>query len=451
MRPFRTFRPVATLLVGSLAVSACTGWQRVGAPSGPTAEQQILQGMDPSTLQASLGRLVSTVGVQYTGSVAYTPGPGDTTQAVVALSVANRTFSFQRDGDAWSAHYRLEYLFERPGFPPVRVDREESVRVASFNETLRIDESLILQQVVPVQPGAYSLTVRLTDLRNRAVGTAKIPTTVPAFAPGSVTAPILIYGVTERDSRDDSVKVVLNPRGTVAYGGDTLRLYLEGVGYRTPTDVPLIIRDERDSVIFQQMLRMTGTQEIQPFQIAIAPDRAPLGRLDMRVGDDTLTQRTQAMVSFSHSWLVTNFEELLGMLRYFGHEERISALRRARPVERSGLWQTFLRETDPNPGTPEHEGLERYFARLAYANQRFRDEGISGWRTDRGEVFMTLGEPDEIFDRSRDPAYRYWAWNYNQLQVTLFFHDATGFTRYRLTPESRSAFEMVKLSGRRPD
>ena len=49
--------------------------------------------------------------------------------------------------------------------------------------------------------------------------------------------------------------------------------------------------------------------------------------------------------------------------------------------------------TDPIPQTPENEALDQYFTRVAIANERFKDEGGAGWRTDRGEVYTRWASP----------------------------------------------------------
>ena len=55
--------------------------------------------------------------------------------------------------------------------------------------------------------------------------------------------------------------------------------------------------------------------------------------------------------------------------------------------------------------------------------------------TDRGEVFIGLGSPDEVFDSSSDlqgPA-RIIRWTYLGERLVLDFVDDTGFGRFRLT------------------
>jgi GWxTD domain-containing protein len=172
----------------------------------------------------------------------------------------------------------------------------------------------------------------------------------------------------------------------------------------------------------------------------------PLGQLQVVVGTDDVFKSRSAVISFSGNWLITNFDDLLSLLRYFGEDHRIAQMREASPEHRVELWREFFRTTDPNAITPENEALDHYFGRLAAANALFDNEGLPGWRTDRGEVYVTLGPPDELYDGSATVAQegRYIRWAYYDLRAALIFHDATGFGRFRLTPESRSEFERVR-------
>ena len=149
-----------------------------------------------------------------------------------------------------------------------------------------------------------------------------------------------------------------------------------------------------------------------------------------------------ALVSFTSAWVVTNFDEMLDLLRYFGHDEEVSAMRKAPESERARIWREFYTKTDPNNGTPENEALNQYFSRIAQANQRFTDEGVPGWRTDRGEVFINLGPPDETTENTPGTtANRIVRWSYINLRLELFFRDDTGFGRLRLLPSSRADYE----------
>ena len=87
------------------------------------------------------------------------------------------------------------------------------------------------------------------------------------------------------------MSILLNPRGTLAYGGDTLLIYFEGVGFSGPKDLPLQIRDQRDSLVFHTTVHFTGATAIEPRVVRIAPDSAPLGQLEIILGPESGTAR----------------------------------------------------------------------------------------------------------------------------------------------------------------
>ena len=158
-----------------------------------------------------------------------------------------------------------------------------------------------------------------------------------------------------------------------------------------------------------------------------------------------------ALVSFTQAWVVTNFDEMLDLLRYFGHDERgqrhaEGAGLRARPA----LARVLRRDRSQQRSRPENEALNQYFSRIAQANQRFTDEGVPGWRTDRGEVFINLGPPDESIENTPGTtANRILRWTYLNLRLELFFRDETGFGRLRLLPGSRADYERTLSRVRR--
>jgi GWxTD domain-containing protein len=227
----------------------------------------------------------------------------------------------------------------------------------------------------------------------------------------------------------------------VGYGADTLLAYIEGYGFPDATTVPFEVLDEQQNVIYNDSLRFRGGRAVESQVIRLAPDSISLGELKLVVGSGPAQRSVSALVSFSQAWVITNFDEMLDILRYFGQEAKVNAMRKAPVSERSRLWREFYAETDPNKITPENEALNQYFGRIAAANARFTDEGVQGWRTDRGEVFITLGPPDENLETPPGTTGRVVRWTYLTYRLSLFFQDETGFGRLRLTPGSRAEFE----------
>jgi GWxTD domain-containing protein len=431
---------VGMAVVGALA--GCGNWKRVGSDDPLSPSETLTQLFNLQAYYQRLGRLAAGDPLPFVGTVAFAAGQGDTVIAVLGLSLENRALSFQKEGTSFTARYRVDVSLQQPGgAAPIQVGQDEVVRVPSFQETLRNDESVLFQKSFRVLPGTYHVVVTLRDPSTNNQSKAEADFTAPDFQPGSTTVPILAYQATGRGSAAENLSVVLNPRGSVAFGGDTLLAYIEGYGFAGPTRVPFEVRTEQDSVVYGDSLLFRGGRAVESQVIRLRPDSMALGELKLSVGQGPARREVSALVSFSTAWVVTNFDEMVSLLRYFGEDQRLAELRKAPPGDRPRLWREFWKATDPNPVTPDNEALNTYFTRLGLANTRFRDEGMPGWRTDRGEVFINIGDPDESYDASPASQGRVIRWTYISLGLNLFFADETGFGRFRLTPSSRAEFE----------
>jgi GWxTD domain-containing protein len=428
---------------GLLGVTAlgCGSWRRVGTQEAPAPADQLSQLVNTPAFYQRLGRLAAGEPLPFIGTVAFAAGPGDSVISLLGLSLENRALAFQRDGNQFVARYRVSISFQQQGVRPVALTRDEIVRVPTFQETLRADESVLFQQALRLTPGAYNVTVTVRDASSTAESRAQGRYVAPTFQRGTTSAPILAYQATGRASRSDPLSVVLNSRGAVGYGADTLLAYIEGYDFPGPATVPFEVLDEQQEVIYSDSLRFRGGRPIESQVIRLAPDSISLGELKLAVGDGPQQRAVSALVSFSQAWVITNFDEMLDLLRYFGQDARVNAMRKAPVSQRSRLWREFYEETDPNKVTPENEALSQYFGRISSANTRFSDEGVPGWRTDRGEVFITLGPPDESIETTPGQAGRVVRWSYLNYRLSLFFQDETGFGRLRLTPGSRAEYE----------
>lgn len=439
--PFRTRARSAVLL---LCLTGCGSWGRVGDEPRPQQGETLTQILDINSVYRRLGRLAAGAPLPYIASVAFLGGNGDSAVAVVALSLENRHLQFQRDGDGFLARYRVAIsATPSAGGQGVKVSKDQNVRVTRFAETQRNDESVLYQEGLTLAPGEYAIAVDVTDLGVERPSHVEGKFTVPGFGPGSYTAPVLAYQARGRAARGAPLAVILNPRGALAYGGDSAIAYLEGYRLPGPTVVPVELVDSRDSVVLRDSLRFVGGRDVESQLLRFAPSTAPLGELRIVAGSGDQARTTRVLVSFSSGWVITNFEEMIVLLRFFPPSAALDSLRKAHENDRAAAWLAFYRSTDPNPATPAHETLDAYFARVAVANQRFRDEGTAGWRTDRGETLIRLGEPDEIFDASPTATGRLIRWGYTRWNTALYFVDESGFGRFKLTPASRSQLEYI--------
>ena len=465
-------RPLTGLLTAALLLSACAGRQRVdpnapgGTPPGGTPARTGAAGLfaDAASVYQRMGLIAPAAPVPFVGSVRYvaTARP-DTTLTLLAVSLQNRALTFARDNDRYRAVYEVRAEFRQGTQVVRRIEAEQVVRVATFRETSRSDESVIFQQTLPLAPGQYTLSLAVRDGGSARSSVQEATVTVPRMGPNGLSSPITVYEATPRLSTDSAPRLVASPRATFVFGRDTTaRVYLEGYGVgagagASAVPVRLTVVGDRGAQLWTDTASLARRGPL--FSGVIPVPLAPLGvgrvvTLVAHRTDSRDSTRAPLFVSFGDELPVTTFEDMLGYLRYFSAPARLAALRKASPDGRAAAWGEFLRGTDPVPATPQNEALRDYFGRIAQANVRFRDEG-GGWLTDRGMVYVTLGDPDQIYQQGGvdvNTRGRAQVWEYRDDRVQLVFIDQSGFGRWRLTPSSENEFRMLarRREQRRP-
>jgi len=134
----------------------------------------------------------------------------------------------------------------------------------------------------------------------------------------------------------------------------------------------------------------------------------------------------------------TDFELAVEMLKYLAtKQERKDLKKAATPEERRQRWDEFWALRDQYGHNRENPTKEEYFRRVRHADRYFSVMKKDGWKTTRGMVYITYGEPDEVedypFELSTKP---YQIWLYYRLNPPrkFLFIDEWGDGNYELQP-----------------
>ena len=452
-RPSRTLRWLAFIRLASLPLalmllSACASANRRGQPSNAARRGQIAPGNTGAMLYGRAGLIAVSGPVSYVGTLGYfaTSRP-DTTLSLLTLSLTARTLTFTREGDRFRAGYTVTADVRRAGSIAHHFEAKEVVRVKSFKETTRGEESVIFQEFFPLAPGNYTLTLAVRDEAGSKVGNYEAPITVPAIERRGLSSSIPVHEATPRASVDSVPRLVTSPRSTAVFGRDSMiTTYVEAYGSESGQLLRATVRGDKGAVLWTDSVVLSRVGEVSSGLVHVPVSQVGIGAVDLILArtDAADSTRTPLFVSFGDELPVASFEDMLSYLRFFASPARIKALRDASDETRGEVWATFLRETDPVPTTPQHEALQAYFTRIQQANIEFREEGGAGWLSDRGMVYVSLGQPDNVFEPGvgqLNQRGQPQVWEYQRLQLRLVFVDQTGFGRWRLTTQSELEFQ----------
>ena len=448
----RPLRPAVLLLAA--ASIACGGGGRGEAPGSsprPASARNAPAPPDPVQLYRRMGLIAHGAPLPVTGRLSYMAGPSaDTTFAILTLALSNRALTFTHSGEDYRATYTVDLDVRRGGdtaaAPAAHHEAQEAVRVPTFRETTRTDESVLFQQVMRLAPGAYRLVLRLHDGGSERVVEDTTMVAVPRLGAGTLASPLPYYEAVVRTTLAAVPRVLVTPRATVTFGHDSIMpLYLEAYG-SGPTPVVAAARGEGGEVLWRDTL----TLQPRDGQLSSGVLNVPVAFLG--IGASTLavsrpgssdTMRTPLFVSFGDDLPAATFEDMLSYLRFFTTPARLDALRKAPVADRPRAWRAFLAATDPDPDEPGNQALQQYFTRMQVANQRYRDEAGPGWLSDRGMVYSAFGDPDQVYESGPGTVgqrNRFQIWLYRDRAVQLEFRDLNGFDRWELTPQAEGQF-----------
>jgi len=440
-------------LIGAAAVVGCSSnASRVNRNPDPKALPPAgAPAPDVSELYRQLGLLAAPAPLSFVGKISsFASASPDTTLVLVSISIPNRALSFTREGDRYRAPYEVKLGLNRGDIEAASVNVMEIVRVGSYREVNRTDESVIFQHYFHVAPGTYAISATVRDIGGSRAATQQAAIAVPAFAGGRLSTPLLVYEATGRSTLDSAPGLLASPRSSAVFGRDsTVGIYIEAYGQGSRLPIDFVVRNDKGAQLWRDstVLARRGGLFSGVVSVPISTVGVGVAQVSFKRRDNSDSVGAPLFVSFGEDIPLMSFEDMIGYLRFFASPGRLNALRSAPPERRATLWAQFLRATDPIPETPINEEMQAYFGRIQVANAQFRMDRNPGWLSDRGMVFVSLGDPDQIIERNVNQALttsqmsnttRLQFWQYRQYNAQLVFYDEAG--SWRLTRPSETEF-----------
>jgi hypothetical protein len=175
-----------------------------------------------SELYRGIGLLAAPSPVAFVGKVsAFASAFPDTTLVLVSISIPNRALTFTREGDRYRAPYEVKLSLNRGEVEAASVNAMEIVRVGSFREVNRTDESIIFQHYFHMPPGVYVISAMVRDVGGSRGETQQDTIAVPALGMGRLSTPVVVYEATGRSRLDSAPGLLVSPRSSAVFGRDS--------------------------------------------------------------------------------------------------------------------------------------------------------------------------------------------------------------------------------------
>jgi len=376
---------------------------------------------------------------------------------VILYKVVNDHLQFIKTDGAYRADFQVVCVVYDKDNRQVTGDEVSGTQWAeTYDQTNSRDTFVEGHFQFPLPPGEYRMRIWIEGQHTGVIVQTESQTEMPDFERSDLTLSALLLAheivprETAQEKADDRYQLrdlLIAPSVNHIFSDQHPQLwfYFEIYDVRSSPPMPSTYRaiyqiiDPSGEVVLSDTASIQKdkmvTDTFHDFQVAALEEDQYLLQVTVQdpVNGRTTTQKTTFQVRWSTLGQVAkDYEEAVEQLRYIATDDEYKELKKAEGEERRKVWLEFWEERDPTPGTPANEMRTEYYRRIEYANRNFAVVS-TGWRTDRGRVYIIHGPPDDIERHPMEIGGKpYQIWHYYSTNRRFYFIDEDGYGDYKL-------------------
>ena len=375
--------------------------------------------------------------------------PTDTSDSVRLMLYAKIFYDllqFTHRDTAYVAQYELTLAIKNAAGEslPGKIKKRE-ISVTSYTETNSRSRFSMEELDFTLPSGEYEFFIELLDAETKKPLQRKKKMILPKFFSETFTASEIFF--VNLYDLGDPLRDVAYPVFPAVFPSSSDSIYARFVicsnelGKRIKLKKTIFSSDNRP--IHLDTLTITLNSRIQPVELPLA-EKLKFGQYTLSI---TLSDgKTNAVIKNpfyiqwkSHTTMIPNLQQAIETIQYVMDKNQWNHLMKQSPDIQQTILGEFWDERDPDPSTQENELEEEYYQRVTFSNRHFSswNNGMDGWRTDRGKIYIICGPPSEVESPSTATSQKsqYEIWYYRNLQKRFVFLDRYGNGDFRLISE----------------
>jgi len=316
----------------------------------------------------------------------------------------------------------------------------EKIISPSFKKSISRENFNLSFRSINLVPGEYFIKTNVADRESHQEYLSERMFKVIDYKVKPAISDILLSA--NKKNNSDKSKIIPNISRNISNSKDGLNFFFEVyTDSSTVSNIEFHIADKNKKIIYSKTKRQTFNETKTQIYYSINDTTLNFGTylLTVILKDNDGNQTAIVTKSFFSRWVglpasVKDIDEAIAQILYIASPSDIEYMEAGETkTEKIMRFLQFWKSKDPSPGNEENQVFEEYFRRVNFANENFSSY-TKGWRSDRGMVFIILGEPNNIdrhpFEYDSKP---YEVWQYYDLNKNFIFVDNSGFGDYRLT------------------
>jgi len=364
------------------------------------------------------------------------------TRLLIYVEISHANLQFVRSVRGYEANYEvdLSLLIGESESAPRHANRvwRSTVITNNYEDTNARDRYDISEADLDLPASTYLIVATLTDLETREKVTLKQTVRVPSYSRGGLQLGDLVLAKQVRVTENGVYEIVPNVERAVSDTREPVFVYYEvypdktdslAVYTRLLNSKGAIVRESTQNRIASRPI----TRHFQQIDISTLPVGRYVIETQVTGGGQTALKALNFRIHLSGvPGSVRDLDTAIRQLRYIASTRTVKRILRAEEGDREVLFLDYWKKRDPSPETTVNELMMEYYARIERANTLFGGFR-EGWETDRGEVYVRFGPPDEVerhpYEINTKP---YEIWYYYDQQRRFLFVDEMGYGEYRL-------------------
>lgn len=353
-------------------------------------------------------------------------GRDDKALTEVSIRIPSRSLKFVKQDGAWKSNVSISILLTDDAGKEV-LRRGEKVTFVEPDEQTA-DAPITFETVIKqfhLAPGGYSISYRVEDvnapkvsvvgmMKNefRSSTVSRAPINVPVIPDNepSFSNALFVWDINAKES--GLLKYRPNPSRMYGLYRDSLTVYVElylpdamasspTFEFRSEIATPAgdVVRESKTSISNPK----SATGKITPYPVVLREDltrfRAGIYTLFLTFSMDGKTLARVRGGDFSVAWDLRTWETprrlYLAEARFLLGDREYKSFEGKQPGEQEVALDALWKQIDPDTSTGNNEAYDLFIERLDYVNAHL-DDGTIAIYSQRGEIYMRYGPPDEI-------------------------------------------------------
>ncbi len=375
-----------------------------------------------------------------------TPQPDSLIYVELYYSLDRGKLDYRLAENKWQANSRYKFhISDIAGNAIDSIEHDISVVLEGYSNPTR---SYTVFDKIPLllSAGKYKFKISFCSTRNSECDSISDVIIVDEFSTDSLALSDL-YLVADLSTPEDAGAFTkrgmdLLPNVSRIYGYDPsmLYFYLEIYNLELPDDsLEDVVYEVRfsvlnnDGMIFrefepvQEVVNSADTYTLQGFNVMGFPEGTYYLKVEI-IDEQTDVSREMIDEFFVQKEIYREFSEedaaiWRNVIYYLANSSELANYDNLSLAGKQEFLKSFWGERDTLVETLRNEYKEAYLARWEYVNQEFGEEqGLPGWHTDMGRIFLIHGAPDDVTRSEFSMASQAWErWDYFDVQGGVFF------------------------------